>query len=473
MLRYILRRLFIAIPTLLIISLAVFGLSKCAPGDPVEVVFGAENSLLTHPDQAEANYRRDASELGLYKPLFYFSLTTQAEPDTLWKICPADRRQRLGLIVAQNGNWEATRAYEQAVKQCLRLTEGLSDTVAQKPFFRLAVYELFTTYQLEKIPSQVQAVKAIFLKFPHPTQGLTAAIDDLEKTSLSVWKERKPANLWIPAIHWNGFNNQYHHWLSGFVTGNWGLTKNRLPLWKELKPALFATMAVNLLAILFAYLISIPLGVEMARRKGKALDRWVQRTLVFIHAMPVFWLGGLLIMLVSSPIWGPPLLANPYLDVSDAWNMNSQSFLDWFSQKLPKFVMPIFVLTVYSLAILTLQMRGGMIETLGQDYIRTARAKGVNEEEVYWLHAFRNALFPIITIFASVFPAMFTGSLVIETLFNFPGMGLKATKAFADHDLTILSAILMAAALFTILGNLVADLLYAWVDPRVKFAKEG
>jgi ABC-type dipeptide/oligopeptide/nickel transport system permease component len=130
------------------------------------------------------------------------------------------------------------------------------------------------------------------------------------------------------------------------------------------------------------------------------------------------------------------------------------------------------VLTLYALASITLQMRGGMLETLGLDYIRTARAKGVKEDEVFWTHAFRNALFPVITIFASVFPALFTGSLVIETLFNFPGMGQKAQTAFQEHDLAILSAILMAAAIFTILGNLVADILYAVADPRVRFVSE-
>jgi len=124
---------------------------------------------------------------------------------------------------------------------------------------------------------------------------------------------------------------------------------------------------------------------------------------------------------------------------------------------------------MYSLAIISIQMRGGMVETLGQDYIRTARAKGVREEDVYWTHAFRNAVFPIITIFGSVFPALFTGSLVIETLFNFPGMGQKAQEAFLSQDLAILSAILMAAAVLTISGNLVADMMYAWVDPRVRY----
>jgi peptide/nickel transport system permease protein len=114
-----------------------------------------------------------------------------------------------------------------------------------------------------------------------------------------------------------------------------------------------------------------------------------------------------------------------------------------------------------------------MLETLRQDYIRTARAKGLNDDYIYWKHAFRNALFPIITLFGAMLPALLTGSLVVETLFNFPGLGLKTQTAFLNHDLATLSAILMAVAMLTIAGNLVADLMYALADPRVRFSNSA
>jgi peptide/nickel transport system permease protein len=131
--------------------------------------------------------------------------------------------------------------------------------------------------------------------------------------------------------------------------------------------------------------------------------------------------------------------------------------------------MPVAVLTLHALALIAMQIRGGMLETLRQDYIRTARAKGLNDDDVYWKHAFLNALFPIITLFGALLPALLTGSLVVETLFNFPGLGVKTQTAFLNHDLGTLSAILMAVAILTVTGNLVADMLYALADPRVRF----
>lgn len=469
MLRYVIRRLIVSIPTLLIISLAVFGLSKCAPGDPIVEVFGEETIVLLEPQQVAENYRRKAAQLGLNKPLFYFSLTTAAFPDSLWKIYPLDRRDRLSDITAQNGNWTATCNFEAALNESLKTMEALPDSVQQKPYFRLALLELSNQRQLDKIEHKFQIADSLHTRMAVEFIPLKTSMDALRDNTSEVCNNILSSRLNTPAFYWYGTNNQYQYWLSGFLSGNWGLTKKQTPVWKELRPALLATMAVNCLAIFFAYLIAIPLGVEMARNKGRALDRWGQRILVFLKAMPVFWVGSLLVILFCSPIFGPPLIPNPYLDITDAWNVDSESFLSWFSNKLPKFVLPILVMVLFSLAVLAMQMRGGMLETLNLDYVRTARAKGVSEADVHWTHAFRNGLFPIITIFGTVFPALFTGSLVIETLFNFPGMGKKAQSAFLSYDLTTLCAILMIAAFFSIVGNLIADLMYAWADPRVRY----
>jgi peptide/nickel transport system permease protein len=142
----------------------------------------------------------------------------------------------------------------------------------------------------------------------------------------------------------------------------------------------------------------------------------------------------------------------------------------WLFENLPVILLPILTISAHALAILALQMRGGILEVIGQDYIRTARAKGADEESVYWHHAYRNALFPIITVFTSIFPAIFTGSIVVERLFNFYGLGSKTMDAIHNADYPMLFVIVMLAAVVTIVGNILADILYAWADPRVRFS---
>lgn len=144
-------------------------------------------------------------------------------------------------------------------------------------------------------------------------------------------------------------------------------------------------------------------------------------------------------------------------------------FWDRFVESLSHLILPVFCLTYGSLAFISRQMRGGMLDVLQQDYIRTARAKGLGQRAVVWRHAFRNALFPIITLFASIFPAALAGSVVIESIFNIPGMGKLTISAINQQDWPLVYTILMFSALLTMIGILVADALYALLDPRVSY----
>ncbi|MBL7825465.1 MAG: ABC transporter permease, partial [Saprospiraceae bacterium] len=423
------------------------------------------------PAQSAEYYRYGAEKLGLDKPVFYFKLTSAAFPKTLWKIYPLERRKRLTSLIAQTGNWQAVETYDAALNRSLLEMERISDSCLNVKYLRQELLSMSTLHGLTDLIQPLSRADSLAQTLPVSYAGFLQTLTGLKSATQQLQTTPQKHLLYIPVVYWYGLNNQYHHWFYGFLTGNWGLTKQQKPLWEELKPNVYATFALSGISLLLAFTLAIPLGVEMARNKGGLFDRWAKRILFFLHAMPTFWLGALLMILFTSSLLGKPLIANPYLDVTDSWNPHVQSFGSWLALKMPKFALPITVLTLYSLTVITMQMRGGMLGALNQDFVRTARAKGVKEEEVYWKHAFYNALFPVITIFGSVWPALLSGSLVIETMFNFPGMGLKTQSAFTGHDLSVLSAILMAAATMTILGNLVADLLYAWVDPRVKFSK--
>ncbi len=478
MLHYLIRRILLALPTLLVISFLAFGLGQCAPGDPVVTIFGEENYKSLDPAQQADTYRAHALRLGIEGPVFYCSLTTAAYPDTLWRIFPLDRRKRLEKLIGQTGNWPAVQQWDQAISETARAIEVLPSSLPQTAILRSDLSFLIRVDQLNLLDSAVTRLRGQMSQPSADNTGLQnhalkSAWLKLDTIAKMLHEQQFLDKLRQPAIHWFGFHNQYHRWLSGFLTGDLGLSRRQKNVWTELQPSLILTLAINGLAILLAYLMALPLGVEMARRKGGLLDRWGKRILVFIYSMPVFWLGGLLIMLFSNTEWLHNAMPSLYFDIQDAWQPGKTSFASWWSANASKCVLPVTILTLHALAMLTMQMRSGMLGTLQEDYIRTARAKGVGEEEVFWSHAFRNALFPIITIFASVLPALFTGSLVVEALFSFPGIGTKTFEAYLGKDLTLLSAIMMMAAALTILGSLLADILYAWADPRVNFAKKN
>ena len=491
MFQYLIRRILLALPTLLVISFLAFGLGKCAPGDPVINVFGEEAYTSLDPAQQAKIYRANAERLGLTGAGFYCSLTTAAYPDTIWRIFPLDRRARLEKLIGQTGNWPAVKDYDSAISELARAIESLPSNVTQSARLRSEFTLLLRSDQLSLLDSAQHRIHLVAAEMqdstrlsstgtspefsqPNPAlSSLVTTLSHLDVTIQALKTQHFPDRLRTPRLYWHGLNNQYHHWLSGFLTGDLGLTRRKLDVWKELQSGLIASLVINGLAIFLAYLIAIPLGVEMARRKNKWQDRWIKRSLFFLYSMPVFWMAGLLMIVFTNTAWGHAILPSIYFDIQDAWQPGKTSFSVWWSANAPKCVLPILILTLHTLAILALQMRGSLLSALGEDYIRTARAKGVSEEDIYWNHGFRNALFPIITIFSSVLPAAFSGSLIIETLFNFPGIGTKTLEAYLGKDLPLLSAILMVTAVLTVLGSLLADLLYAIADPRVRFAKEN
>ncbi len=472
MLKYLLRRIALTLPTLLVISLFAFWLGKCAPGDPVVNVFGEENFQTLDPAQQAVRYQLNAARLGIHRPTFYFELSTAAYPDTLWKIFPLNRRARLKKLIGQTGNWPAVKNYDEKVSKLIRAIESMPPSNGLASKFSLEVPDLVRADELAQVDTALNRLKALSVETV-PESPISSALLELDACRRALHEQKTLEKLEKPAIHWHGFQNQYHQWLKGFVTGNLGLTRRKVEVWADLQASFITTMTINGLAIFLAYLMAIPFGVEMARKKGRWMDRWGKRSLVFLYSMPVFWLGGLLIMVVMNTEWGRAAIPSPYFDIQDAWQPGKTSFADWWSANASKCILPILILTLHAVAVLAIQMRSGVLGTLKEDYIRTARAKGVREEELYWSHAFRNALFPIITIFASVLPALFTGSLVVEALFNFPGMGSKTLEAYLGNDLPLLSAIMMLAALLTVLGSLLADILYMVADPRVRFAKEN
>ncbi|TNE59782.1 MAG: ABC transporter permease [Bacteroidetes bacterium] len=457
MLVYLIRRILLAIPTLLIISLLTFALSRYVAVDPVQVEYR----------QRPAAYLAQARQLGLDKPDFYLTLTSRAYPDTLHRILPLDDREQLAAFVQQNGNWEAVSTFWQSItldmQPALSVVSGAVYT---------ALVQVRQCRQLDQMPAllEVATRRADTLSNVRSKEMVHSCLSTIRASYASMTGAPQRWKLLVPALYWHGTDNQYHRWLSGFVSGDPGnsiVTGN--PLLVELRPRLLITLLLNGMAMVLAYLIGVPLGVLMARQHERPPDRWLRSGLLFLYAMPVIWLGSLLILLLSRQDIGLGLIdgmnAEPLL-------MSGKTFGQWVWDNLEKFILPVLTLTLHAVAILAIQMRGGILEVIRQDYIRTARAKGLSENLVFWRHAFRNALFPIITIFATFFPAIFSGSLVIEYLFDFPGMGIKMESAFANNDYAVLFAMVMFVSAVTIIGTLIADVLYAWADPRVRFERD-
>ncbi len=466
MFRYLLKRILFFIPTLLVISLLSFGLSKLAPGDPLDN--NDEGKDVRNQERVD---RETAAFWGLDKPVFYFSLSSAAYPDTLYRILQADRREALEKLVAQYGNWDAIASYYNQIQNLERFLyyELPENALFQEiSIVRSNVRELYIKYRDNEITALLENIKT-GIKNDSLLQILAdSRFQDLKGSYHFIKQNPTRSQLYIPDFKWYGFDNQYHNWFTKFLRGDFGVAyRDGRPVADKISDALLWTLVINGISILIAYLLSIPLGIFSAVRKDTFWDRIVTVFLFALHSLPVFWIATLLLIFFTTPEYGMYLFPNP---ASGMGKLSSTApFWNRFAESLPRLILPVFCITYGSLAFISRQMRGGMLDVLQQDYIRTARAKGLGERKVIWKHAFRNALFPIITLFASVFPAALAGSVVIEAIYNIPGMGKLTLDAITARDWPIVYTVLMLSAILTMIGILIADILYALLDPRVRF----
>lgn len=256
---------------------------------------------------------------------------------------------------------------------------------------------------------------------------------------------------------------QYVKWVGNLVRGDFGYTfKNHIPVADLLWPRLANTVILMGAAWLLTLIIALPWGIYNSTKEYGLSDQTASFISYLGFAMPTFWFGILLQQWLSLSLdWFP---------LSDMHSRgNEGSIADLFMHM----VLPVSVLSLGFLASYIKYARASMLEVLDQDFIRTARAKGVKERKVVFKHALRNALIPIITILGLDLPILVGGAALTENVFNWPGMGRFYVEAANSREYSVLMAITVVTALVVVIGNLLADILYAIVDPRVKLGQKG
>jgi peptide/nickel transport system permease protein len=258
---------------------------------------------------------------------------------------------------------------------------------------------------------------------------------------------------------------QYLSWLGGMLHGDFGRSLiDGSPVMSHILERLPNTLELTVTAILLGVLISIPLGVTGALRRGGKVDNFFTVLSTAGFAIPQFWLGLILILFFSVQMhaWGLP-----WMPSSGAYSaFEGGDPLD----RLLHLAMPAIVLSFFYLSVWSRFVRSSMVEVLSQDYVRTARAKGMVERRVVYQHALRNAVIPLVTLVGLELPALVSGGLVVEVVFGWPGIGRLLYERALQFDYTTVMGITTFAALLVVLGNLLADVLYAVLDPRVRYA---
>ncbi|MBN2232047.1 MAG: ABC transporter permease [Deltaproteobacteria bacterium] len=257
---------------------------------------------------------------------------------------------------------------------------------------------------------------------------------------------------------------RYVKWLGRVVRLDLGrsFSQDNRPVWDKIRERIPITLAINALSLLLILALAIPIGIYSAVRQHSFVDR-VLTVFVFVgFATPTFWLALLLMILFGVHLGWLPIsgLQSPGLAGAGFWTI--------FVDRARHLLLPVLVSAFGGLAGISRYMRSNMLEVIRQDYIITARAKGLPERTVIGKHALRNALMPIITILGFSLPGLIGGSVIFETIFAIPGMGQLFYGAVMARDYPLIMGVLLIGAALTLLGNLLADISYALVDPRIR-----
>jgi peptide/nickel transport system permease protein len=251
---------------------------------------------------------------------------------------------------------------------------------------------------------------------------------------------------------------QYVDWIRNMATGDLGKSyRYDIPAWQVIKPLIPVTIELAVLSTLVAVLIGVPTGVVSAVRQDTAFDYALRIFSLAGLSMPSFWLGMVIILVLAAWLgWIPPVT---YVAASENFKIHAVQFM-----------LPALAVGYRSSALITRITRSAMLEVLREDYVRTAWAKGQNKRAVIWHHALKNAMLPVVTVIGIEFAFLIGGLVVTETVFNLPGVARFLVQAILWRDYPIVQTLVMFIAIVVVLSNLFVDLLYGWLDPRVRYS---
>lgn len=255
---------------------------------------------------------------------------------------------------------------------------------------------------------------------------------------------------------------QYFLWLKKLFAGKLYSFKDGRPVLEKISERIWNTLLLNLVATIIIFSLAVPLGVFSARRPYSFLDHLGTFGAYLGLSIPGFWLAYLVI-LATVKLFGYPVLG------LRSFVIEGLSPPEVILDRIWHLLLPASIMAIHGIAGLSRYTRSSMLEVVQQDYIRTAKSKGLPEEVVYYKHALRNALLPIITLFGFLIPGLIGGSIIMESVFAWPGIGRLAYQAVLARDYPVVMTILTISAVLTLIGNFIADILYGLADPRIRY----
>lgn len=469
MFRHIVIRLLMIIPTLVIVSILAFALSVSTPGDSVEQSLALEGITLEDDRISQENYEKEyskkASELNKDKPLFYFGIRPSNYPSYKeWQSVSIQKKSDVKKLLKQNIPLSDAQNYLNAIKKIEYKYFDIRDSLESelKKDWKQSINLLAKSDQLIDIRKRMLYMANTYQDSPF--------IEDFTELMVSIPSDGQ-SHWHYPKMDWHGVNNQYHHWISDFLKGNYGTSiLDSQPVFVKIKTAIKWTSLLIIMGLIFSLLISIPLAVLSAYNANGRLDNWISWISLSIYSIPIFWMATILIVYFTTDAY------SKWLDIfpspASFYSEKDSGIFTLIVKYFNRLILPVICISLKDIAYLVRVIRADLIKEIAKKYATTLRAKGVNSWMILWKHILPNSMISTVTIIISNIPLALAGTLIIEVIFNIPGMGRLMYNSILQSDWNVVYAMLLLISFFTVLFYLIGDIVYAFLNPRISFENE-
>ena len=439
MLRFILKRILIIIPELFIISVICFFLMQSL------------NSRfdLIEPENIRSMVKpKTRSDVSI--PAFYISIVPSSYPDTIFKLPDPTQKKRIIKFLNQGYQWKEIKDYLITEYQVVQ-----SITVFQ-PDFKSTIDQFTNTAELSTTDHLITDSIRTIVEY----KNWKSKLSDLDATQ-AKWK------TFIPSFRYHGLHNKYHVWIKNFLSGRSGKsTIDNKPVWKKIGEAINWTLTLSLISLVLIFFLGYFIGEKLFLIKSRPVARIIDAVLFLFDSLPTFFLGMILIYLFATSTISTAMHLFPTPGFVDL--QSDDSFFKTISKYASSLILPVVCIVLPSLAYLSRLVSQKMSEEFKKPYSFSAWSVGKSHKEIVQGEIRKNSILPLISLLGMEIPALISGTVLIEILFNIPGMGRLTYQSIVLQDWPIVFHVLIMTALFTILGKLISDILIFSFDQRIK-----
>ncbi len=444
--RYLLRRIALLIPTLIAVLIFTFVLHTYMPGDEIMERLDLEGKSVSF-DRAQysQSYLELQSQLGLGGPAFYFGLQPSHQPSDARDIIPASYRQRLLQLNGQVKNWSKIMAYHEALQSALMAHE--KDPSQARLYRQLNNLERINT---------IEELRSLSVDLPEEAAELKNVIGQLEPSNAMI----------LPSLRWHGLDNRFYHWVGRLFSADGRVSLvDGVPVADKIGAALRWTLSLSLISLILAIVLSMMIALWQSWSTRSWAVRITDGFMYAIYALPLFWLATLMIVFFTTDHYGSWTNVFPSIGIKP-WMLGDSAIanLGVYAKQL---ILPVFCLLLANMSYLTRQLRTDLKRQREQPYVTSVRAKGVSRWRLIYHHLLPNALVPYITIVTGAIPRALVGSVVIEEIFNLPGVGKLMLQSIHQSDWPVSISIIILVGIVTIFSYILADVLYMIFYPQI------